>query len=110
MGKVVSWQSARAEKADTLNIGGGGGIFDGMEARVVKLESNVEHLQQDVSELRGDMKNVLQRLTAIETTLATSMATKGFVVTTYLVGSAVLGAIILFQSQIQTLIGVIPKP
>ena len=52
------------------------------------------------------MKDVLKRLTIIEST----MATKGFVVTAYMVGSAVLSAIILFQSQIQALIGILPKP
>ena len=49
------------------------------------------------------MKSVLDRLKGIEST----MATKSFVFSVYGIVSALLAAIILFQSQIQTLLGVV---
>ncbi|EJK83519.1 hypothetical protein PMI03_03174 [Rhizobium sp. AP16] len=73
-----------------------------MEGRVAKLEADVEYMRRDVSELRTDMRDVRDRLTKIEST----MATKGFVFTVYTIIAALLGAIILFQTQIQTIMGV----
>lgn len=43
---------ARTE-AVQLKSGGGGGTFDGMEARVAVLESHVEHIREDLAKLSG---------------------------------------------------------
>ncbi|EJN04276.1 hypothetical protein [Phyllobacterium sp. YR531] len=88
-----------------LKSGDGGGTYGGMEARVAKLEATVSHIERDVGELRVDMKDVRDRLKSIET----SMATKGFVFSVYGIVSVLLAAIILFQTQIQQLVGTIPK-
>jgi hypothetical protein len=37
---------------------GGGGTFDGMEARVAKLEAVVEHIQRDISDIKGDVRGL----------------------------------------------------
>lgn len=98
--RLVS-ENYEAEIGDSLQSGGGGGTFGGMEARVAKLEVGVSHLERDVSELRTDMRDVRDRLTRIEST----MATKGFVFSAYGIVSALLAAIMLFQTQIQALLG-----
>jgi hypothetical protein len=36
--------------------GGGGGTFDGMEARVAKVEATLEHIQRDISDIKGDVR------------------------------------------------------
>lgn len=78
-----------------------------MEARIAKLEAGVSHMERDVGELRADMRDVRDRLISVEKT----MATKGFVFSVYTIVSGLLAAIILFQHQIQTLLGVgIPHP
>lgn len=41
-----------------LRGGGGGGTFDGMEARVSVLEAHVSHIQSDVAEIKGDLKGL----------------------------------------------------
>jgi len=41
---------------------GGGGTFDGMEARVSRLEAHLERAQKDIAELSGDVKRVLGRV------------------------------------------------
>jgi hypothetical protein len=49
----------RAKKAgEPLNQGGGGGTFNGMEARVAKLEAAVEHIQRDTGEIKTDVRSV----------------------------------------------------
>jgi hypothetical protein len=85
---------------------GGGGTFDGMEARVAKLEAHVEHILEDVSGLRTDMRDVRDRLPRIETRLE-QLPTKGFVVTAAVATIALLGAIITMQQQIQTWLGIV---
>lgn len=42
--------------ADTTGGSGGGG---GLEARVAKLQSDVEHVQSDVREIKGDIRSLL---------------------------------------------------
>jgi hypothetical protein len=37
---------------------GGGGTFDGMEARVARLESDVAHIQADIGEIEDTLKNL----------------------------------------------------
>jgi hypothetical protein len=36
----------------------GGGTFDGMEPRVAKLEAAVEHIQQDIGEIKSDVRTL----------------------------------------------------
>lgn len=38
-----------------LKSGGGGGTFDGMEARVAVLETHVVHIREDIGETRNDV-------------------------------------------------------
>ncbi len=40
----------------SLQKGGGGGTFDRMEARVSVLEAHVEHIKDDLSEIRKDVR------------------------------------------------------
>ncbi len=41
---------------DTTGGSGGGG---GLEARVAKLQSDVEHVQSDITEVKGDIRSLL---------------------------------------------------
>jgi hypothetical protein len=104
---TVDWTSLPKRRGETLYSGGGGGTSDGMEPRIAKLEASVSHLERDVGELRVDMKDVRDRLTKIEATVA-GLPTKGFVFSVYGIISALLASIILFQHQIQALLGVLP--
>lgn len=47
--------------------GGGGGNDDMLEARVAKLESDVEYIKRDIAEVKSDIKGIDERLTKIET-------------------------------------------
>ena len=55
-----------AKDISHLKSGGGGGTFDGMEPRIIALETSLKHVQGDVAELRSDMKTVLSRLSVID--------------------------------------------
>ena len=39
---------------------GGGGTFDGMEARVARLESDVDYIKRDIGEIKNDLKEIKQ--------------------------------------------------
>lgn len=80
------------KEAGSLSGGSAGG--GNMEGRVARLEAGVSHLERDVADLRVDMKDVRERLISVEKT----MTTKGFVFSVYGIVSALLAAIILFQT------------
>lgn len=41
-----------------LTSGGGGGIFNGMEARVAKLESDVGYIKDNISDIKKDVAEI----------------------------------------------------
>lgn len=86
-----------------LVAGGGGGHMGGMEARVAKLEAGVEHLGKDVSNLSSDMRDVRDRLRALEVKVE-HLPSKGFIVSALLVSLILIAALVTFQSEIQTLL------
>ena len=110
--KLVEIGQAHLQQADdgdtqALHTGGGGGTFDGMEARVAKLEVDMEYIKRDVSELRSDMRDVRDRTVKIESDVS-HLPSKAFVFSVYGIIAGLLAAVILFQSQIQTFLGVMP--
>ena len=57
------WQRSRAEapeikSGDGLKSGDGGGTFDGMEARVAKLEALSETISRDLGEMKTDIREL----------------------------------------------------
>ena len=45
-----------------LKAGGGGGTSNGMEGRVTRLEVHMEHIREDLTEIKGDLKATLSKL------------------------------------------------
>lgn len=79
-----------------LKSGGGDGTFNGMEARVAKLEAHVEHISKSVDLLA----TVPTELAVIKAT----MATKGWLVTGLLLSLGAIAALIAFAEKIQALV------
>jgi hypothetical protein len=50
-------QLAQARRAP-LHSSGGGGTSDGMEARVAVLETHVQHIRDDLTEIRKDLREL----------------------------------------------------
>jgi len=48
----------RQRRKEPLPPGGGGGTFDGMEARVAVLETNIGHIKEDLTEIRKDVREL----------------------------------------------------
>jgi hypothetical protein len=46
------------EGGSHLQPPGGGGTYDGMEARVAVLETHIEHLKDDMTEIRKDVREL----------------------------------------------------
>lgn len=56
-----------AEENARLKSSGGGGTSDGMESRVTRLEVQMEHLREDMGEVKADLKSALAILTELPT-------------------------------------------
>jgi hypothetical protein len=82
---------------------------DVLEARVAKLETDLEYVKRDVSELRTDMRDVRDRLTRIEEQVS-ALPSKAFVFSVYGVVAALIVAVTLFQAQIQQAVGIVSPP
>lgn len=52
--------------------GGGNGGGNMLEARVAKLESDVEYIKRDLAEVKSDIKSVDSRLSGIETSISSA--------------------------------------
>ena len=50
-----------------LKSAGGGGTFDGMEPRVAKLEAAVEHIEEDVGDIKTDIRGLRGDISTIRT-------------------------------------------
>lgn len=75
-----------------------------MEPRIARLEAHTDHLLKGTEELKADMRNVRDRLAAIEVRVD-HLPSKGFIVTVVLAALAVIGAMIGFQESLQSLLG-----
>lgn len=58
---------ALMHQAANLKQGGGGGTSDGMEARVARLEKNVDTLMKDVSDMRTDVATLKENVRHLPT-------------------------------------------
>jgi hypothetical protein len=93
----------------------GGGTFDGMEARIARLESDVGHIRDDLVDLKNDGRDLRKSVAEIKVGMATltervnNLPTKGFIVTTVLTTLAVIAALIVFQGNLQQLFRAAPS-
>ena len=87
-----------------LTGGNGGGSFDGMEPRIAKLETHVEYLRRDMTDLKSVTETVRKDVTELRVQvagMAERMATKGFMVASWITMISAITALIAFQQQIQ---------
>lgn len=75
--------------------GGGNPPGGGMEERLARLETEVEHMQDGVRELKADMRDVRERVRAVEVKID-HLPGKGFIVTALLLTLAAIAAFIKF--------------
>lgn len=94
-----------------LQSAGGGGTFDGMEARIAILETHVEHIREDIGDLKKNVGSLQKDVIDIKVGLATltervnHLPSKGYIVTTSLGIVGAIGAIIAFQDHIRAWFG-----
>jgi hypothetical protein len=90
--------------------GDGGGTVD-MEPRVAVLEAHVGHIKEDMSSIKVASEGTRSEITEARIQLGkleqrvSHLPGKGFIFITVLVILGVLGALIIFQQQIQRLLG-----
>ena len=74
-----------------------------MEARIASLESNVSHLQEDMASVKADVRDLRDRMTAVEVKID-HLPGKGFIVTALVATLAVIAGLVAFADQMQTLL------
>ncbi|OBX20295.1 hypothetical protein A9995_00755 [Erythrobacter sp. QSSC1-22B] len=80
-----------------LKKGGDGGTFDGMEARVNRLETRLDKTNDTLGDVRVDLSTLVERVA--------HLPSKGFIVTALGTGVLILGGITLAAERLKGLIG-----
>jgi hypothetical protein len=101
--QILGKREAYAVSSETSSTSGGNG-GDGIMERVAVLENKVGRIETDISEMRSDVKSIDTRLTRLEVKVD-HLPSKGWVDTRLIFLLGALGAIITFQNQIQTWLG-----
>lgn len=91
----------------TLSGSGGGGTFDGMEARVSKLETLMDVVRTDVGTLKTDVRDVRDRLIRLEERV-THLPTKGWAVGAIVTLVGLITAVVTLAPKLQSLFGIVP--
>jgi hypothetical protein len=99
-----------------LQYGGGAGRFEGMEARIASLEAHVDHIRDDVGDIRLDLKELTKTMGTAGAEMRefdgriNSLPTKGWMMATLLILTAVICAVVIYIEQIRHYLGVVPPP
>ncbi|TMJ40784.1 MAG: hypothetical protein E6G87_01190 [Alphaproteobacteria bacterium] len=99
-----------------LQYGGGAGRFEGMEARIASLEAHVDHIRDDIGDMRLDLKEVAKTMGTAGAEMRefdsriNSLPTKGWMMATLLILAAIIFAVAIYLEQIRHYLGVIPPP
>ena len=83
--------------------GGGEPPGGDMEARVARLEASIDHMKSDVSDLKSDARDLRDRMRAVEVKID-HLPSKGFIVVALLGVLTIIGALIGYADQIQSLL------
>jgi hypothetical protein len=103
-------------KPGVLQYGAGAGRFEGMEARIASLEAHVDHIRDDIGDMRLDLKELTKTMGSAGAEMRefdsriNSLPTKGWMVVSLLVIAAALCAVIIYLEQIRQYLGVVPPP
>lgn len=87
-----------------LQGGDGGGTFDPMLERVIKLEATTGQLQTSLTEVKSDTRDIRDRVIRLESDVR-HLPSKGFIVTALLLSLGILGGVVTFANQIQMALG-----
>jgi hypothetical protein len=99
-----------------LQYGGRAGRFEGMEARIASLEAHVDHIRDDVGDIRLDLKELTKTMGTAGAEMRefdsriNSLPTKGWMMATLLILTAVICAVVIYIEQIRHYLGVVSPP
>jgi hypothetical protein len=97
-----------------LQYGAGAGRFEGMEARIASLEAHVDHIRDDVGDIKLDVREMTKTVGIAGANMRefdsriSSLPTKGWMIATLLVIAAAICAVIIYLEQIRHYLGVLP--
>ena len=96
-----------------LQYGGGAGRFEGMEARIASLEAHVDHIRDDIGDMRLDLKELTKTMGTAGAEMrefdsrVNSLPTKGWMMATLLVLTVVICAVVIYIEQIRHYLGIV---
>lgn len=99
-----------------LQYGAGAGRFDGMEARIASLEAHVDHIRDDIGDIKLDVRELTKTVSIAGANMRefdsriSSLPTKGWMIATLLVTAAAICAVIIYLEQIRHYLGIVPPP
>jgi t-SNARE complex subunit (syntaxin) len=99
-----------------LQYGVGAGRFEGMEARIASLEAHVDHIRDDIGDMRLDLKELTKTMGTAGAEMrefdsrVNSLPTKGWMMATLLVLTVVICAVVIYIEQIRHFLGVVAPP
>jgi hypothetical protein len=99
-----------------LQYGGGAGRFEGMEARIASLEAHVDHIRDDIGDIKLDLKELTKTMSTAGAEMRefdsriNSLPTKGWMTATLLIFAAVICAVVIYLEQIRHYLGVAGPP
>jgi hypothetical protein len=97
-----------------LQSAGGNGTFDGMEARVARLESDIEYIKRDVGEIKTDLRALRDAHNETRTDLrvlaerVSHLPTKGYIFWVIVTGVGFLAGIVTIAPVLQSFFGLVP--
>jgi len=101
----------RAGRRRRLPSAPAGRIYGAMEDRLARLETHMEHVREDVSGLKADVRDARSDIGGLRIDLTKLIArvdhlpSKGYIVTVVSIGATILAAVTLFGPNIRALFG-----
>lgn len=99
-----------------LQYGAGAGRFESMEARIASIEAHVDHIRDDIGDMRLDLKELTKTVSSAGAEMRefdsrmSSLPTRGWMAATLLVIAAAICAVIIYLEQIRQYLGLLPPP
>ncbi len=102
--------------AGALNYGAAPGKVDYMEARIASIEAHVDHIRDDIGDIRLDLRELTKavgtaggEMRELDSRIGW-LPTRGWIFGTFLLFTAIICAVVIYLEQIRQYLGVVHPP
>ena len=99
-----------------LQSGGGASRFDGMEARIASIEAHVDHIRDDIGDMRLDLREATKTVIAVANdtrerdSRISRLPTRAWTFFAMLIFTAIICAVIIYLEQIREYLRLLVPP